>query len=166
MRLASPVSTHFWSLLAGVLASVRLWSVHQQTSDWVLSPNAVPSKVQFADREYNCGPDPRPADHELSALTSQGKTAGEERFLRSSLLPRPECSSSCRQTRVLSAAPSWAGPKSIDAGDLALRPGARGHWYWNPWSECTSGCCPFSRVASAPRSDELVSSRLGEVPMA
>lgn len=25
-------------------------------------------------------------------------------------------------------------------------------------SECTSSCCPFSRVASAPRSDELVSS--------
>jgi hypothetical protein len=63
-------------VLAGVLAGVRLWSVHQQTSDWVLSPKEVPSRVQFADREYNCGPDPRPTDHDLSALTSQGTTAG------------------------------------------------------------------------------------------
>lgn len=63
-------------VLAGVIAGVRLWSVHQQTLDWVLSPKEVPSKVQFADREYDCGPDPRPADRDLSALTSQGKTAG------------------------------------------------------------------------------------------
>lgn len=63
-------------VLAGILAGVRLWSVHQQTSDWVLSPKEVPSKVQFADREYDCGPDPQSAEHGVSALTSQGRTAG------------------------------------------------------------------------------------------
>src|SRR5881392_901802 len=63
-------------VLAGVLAGVRLWNVHQQTSDWVLSPKAVPSKVQFSGREYNCGPDPKPAEHATTDLTSQGRTAG------------------------------------------------------------------------------------------
>jgi len=63
-------------VLAGIFAGVRLWNVHQQTSDWVLSPKEVPSRVQFADREYNCGPNPQPAEHDVSALTSQGRTAG------------------------------------------------------------------------------------------
>ena len=63
-------------VLAGVLAGVRLWSVHQQTSDWVLSPKEVPSKVQFAGREYDCGPVPKPAEHDTTDLTSQDKTAG------------------------------------------------------------------------------------------
>jgi hypothetical protein len=63
-------------VLAGVVAGVRLWSVHQQTSDWVLSPKEVPSKVQFAGREYDCGPDPKPAVHDIAALTSQGRTVG------------------------------------------------------------------------------------------
>lgn len=63
-------------VLAGVLVGTRLWNVHQQTSDWVLSPKEVPSKVQFAGREYNCGPDPRATKRDVSALTSQGRTAG------------------------------------------------------------------------------------------
>jgi hypothetical protein len=74
---AIALSLIFSSLvLAGVLAGVRLWNVHQQTSDWVLSPKEVPSKVQFADREYNCGPDAKPAEHDMTGLTSQGRTAG------------------------------------------------------------------------------------------
>jgi hypothetical protein len=32
--------------------------------------------VQFAGREYNCGPDPQPVVDDLSTLTSQGRTAG------------------------------------------------------------------------------------------
>jgi hypothetical protein len=63
-------------VIAGVVTGVRLWSVHQQTSDWVLSPKEVSSKVQFAGREYNCGPDPRPAEHDTKELTSQARTAG------------------------------------------------------------------------------------------
>jgi hypothetical protein len=63
-------------VLAGVFAGVRLWNVHQQTSDWVFSPKEVPSKVQFADREYNCGPDAKPGEHDMTGLTSQGTTAG------------------------------------------------------------------------------------------
>jgi hypothetical protein len=41
-----------------------------------LSPKEIPSKVQFAGREYNCGPDPRPADHDTAGLTEQGRTVG------------------------------------------------------------------------------------------
>jgi CRISPR/Cas system-associated protein Csm6 len=33
-------------VLGGVLAGARLWNVHQATSDWVLLPKEVPSKVQ------------------------------------------------------------------------------------------------------------------------
>ncbi|MDI2036599.1 hypothetical protein [Paenarthrobacter nitroguajacolicus] len=62
--------------VAGTLAGVRLWNVHQQTSDWVWSPKEIPSKVQFAGREYNCGPDPSPTKQDVSALTPQGRTAG------------------------------------------------------------------------------------------
>lgn len=47
-------------LLALLSAGSRLISVHQETSDWALWPKAVPSKVQFAGRAYNCGPDARP----------------------------------------------------------------------------------------------------------
>jgi hypothetical protein len=63
-------------VIAGVVAAVRLWNVHQQTSDWVLSPKEVPSNAQFADREYNCGPDAKPSEHDMTGLTSQGRTAG------------------------------------------------------------------------------------------
>ncbi|MBT2533270.1 hypothetical protein J7E83_14305 [Arthrobacter sp. ISL-48] len=63
-------------VLAGILAGVRLWNIHQQTSDWVFSPKEVPSKVQFAGRDYNCGPDPKPAERALLDPTSQGRTAG------------------------------------------------------------------------------------------
>ncbi|UZX05644.1 hypothetical protein F8G81_20985 [Arthrobacter sp. CDRTa11] len=63
-------------VVAGILAGVRLWHVHLQTSDWTLWPREVPSKVQFADREYNCGPDAKPAQRDLSELTPQGRTAG------------------------------------------------------------------------------------------
>lgn len=68
-------------VLAGVLIGVRLWNVHLQTSDWVLSPKEVPSKVQFAGREYNCGPDAQPSEHDVTGLTSQGRTAGGAEIL-------------------------------------------------------------------------------------
>ncbi|GGH89672.1 hypothetical protein ACFFGR_11790 [Arthrobacter liuii] len=67
--------------LAGVLAAWRLWSIHQQTSDWVLWPKAIPSKVQFAGREYNCGPTPQPAQRDVIGMTMQGKTAGGAEIL-------------------------------------------------------------------------------------
>jgi hypothetical protein len=68
-------------MLAVVLAGVRLWNVHQLTSDWVLSSKEVPSKVRFAGREYNCGPDPVPADHDTAGLTAQGRTVGGAEIL-------------------------------------------------------------------------------------
>lgn len=46
-------------VLAFLSAGSRLISVHQETSDWALWPRVVPSKVQFAGRDYNCGPDAR-----------------------------------------------------------------------------------------------------------
>lgn len=63
-------------VLVSVVAGVRLWGVHQQTSDWVLWPEEVPSKVQFADREYNCGPDAKPREHDMTGLSAQGRTVG------------------------------------------------------------------------------------------
>ncbi|MFK0003622.1 hypothetical protein [Paenarthrobacter sp. NPDC090522] len=62
-------------LLVGAFAAIRLWSVHQETSDWVFAPKEVPSKVQFAGREYNCGPDPRPTKYDIGLLSLQGLTA-------------------------------------------------------------------------------------------
>lgn len=59
-----------------VVAGVRAWNVHQVTSDWALWPKAVPSKVQFANRDYQCGPDPTPNTRSLDGLAKQGKTAG------------------------------------------------------------------------------------------
>ena len=75
-----------WALSAAVAvalvivlvpAGVRLYEVHQQTWDWTLTPKEVPSKVQYDDREFNCGPDakPRPG-RTLDGLTVRGKTAG------------------------------------------------------------------------------------------
>lgn len=63
-------------LAAGTLAGIRLWTVHQQTSDWTLWPREVPSKVQFASRDYDCGPNAQPGNHTLDGLTLQGHTAG------------------------------------------------------------------------------------------
>jgi hypothetical protein len=68
-------------------AGSRLITVHQQTSDWALWPRAVPSKVQFADRDYSCGREAKlavaaddgglgPGDAALQGLTVRGKTAG------------------------------------------------------------------------------------------
>ncbi|WP_052207420.1 hypothetical protein [Sinomonas humi] len=57
-------------------AGIQLWNVHRMTSDWMLWPKAVPSKVQFADRDYQCGPNPVPNTHSLEGLTKQGRTAG------------------------------------------------------------------------------------------
>ncbi|MDQ0769935.1 hypothetical protein QF031_002684 [Pseudarthrobacter defluvii] len=68
-------------VLAGLLVVWRLWSIHQQTSDWVLWPNEVPSKVQFAGREYNCGPTPEPPHQDVTRLTVQGVTAGGAQIL-------------------------------------------------------------------------------------
>lgn len=67
--------------LAGCVLTGRLWGIHEQTSDWVLWPREVPSKVQFAGREYNCGPDPEPARTDVSLLTVQGKTVGGAEIL-------------------------------------------------------------------------------------
>ncbi|PYI64375.1 hypothetical protein CVV68_22085 [Arthrobacter livingstonensis] len=60
--------------VAATFIGVRLWTVHEQTSDWALWPREVPSKVQFAGRDYNCGPVGR-ADT-LNGLIFQGRTAG------------------------------------------------------------------------------------------
>ncbi len=58
-------------VLAMLSAGSRLVSVHQETSDWALWPRVVPSKVQFAGRDYNCGPDPRA----LGAVGRSGATS-------------------------------------------------------------------------------------------
>lgn len=60
-----------------VPVGIRLWEVHLLTSDWTLTPKEVPSKVQYDDREFNCGPDAkhRPG-RTLGGLTLRGKTAG------------------------------------------------------------------------------------------
>ena len=60
--------------LATTVIGVLLWTVHEQTSDWALWPREVPSRVQFAGRDYNCGPDSRVDT--LDRLTLQGRTAG------------------------------------------------------------------------------------------
>jgi hypothetical protein len=75
-----------WSLvavtvLAGLLVLGQLWSVHQQTSDWALWPKEIPSRVQFAGRDYDCGPTPVIAHHDLSGMTRQGTTAGGAEIL-------------------------------------------------------------------------------------
>lgn len=64
-------------LIVLVPIGIRLWTVYLQTSDWTLWPKEVPSKVQYDDREFNCGPDakPRPG-RTLDGLTIRGKTAG------------------------------------------------------------------------------------------
>lgn len=72
------VGVAFGVLVAAVLisAAVQLWNVHRTTSDWALWPKMVPSKVQFANRDYQCGPNPAPGTRSLDGLTKQGKTAG------------------------------------------------------------------------------------------
>ena len=45
------------------------------TSDWTLWPKVVLSKVQLANRDYQCGPNPMPNRHSLDGLTKQGKAA-------------------------------------------------------------------------------------------
>lgn len=78
-----------WAMSAAVAAALviilipvgnRLWEVHQQTWDWTLTPNTpkeVPSKVQYDDREFNCGPDAKPwPGRKLDGLTVRGRTAG------------------------------------------------------------------------------------------
>lgn len=79
MKQAGTIGT---LLLGAVLAvvlmgmAVQLWSVHQTTSDWALWPKAVPSRVQFADRDYQCGPDPAPSGRSTDGLAKHGITAG------------------------------------------------------------------------------------------
>ena len=77
-------------VLAMFSAGSRLISVHQQTSDWALWPKAVPSKVQFAGRDYHCGRNPNlsgaaesgsggtvgQTGSTLQGLAIRGKTAG------------------------------------------------------------------------------------------
>jgi hypothetical protein len=73
--------TATWALCAVLIvglgaAGVRLWTVHRMTSDWTLWPKEVPSKVQFAGRDFNCGPNPAPSTHTLDGLSMRGQTAG------------------------------------------------------------------------------------------
>jgi hypothetical protein len=70
-----------WALCAVLLfglgtVGVRLWTVHEMTSDWTLWPKEVPSKVQFAGRDFNCGPNPAPSTRTLDGLSRRGTTAG------------------------------------------------------------------------------------------
>lgn len=68
-------------VLAGLLVGVRLWMLHEKTSDWTLWPDEVPSKVQFAGREYNCGPAPAAVAHDVRGLTVQAATLGGAEIL-------------------------------------------------------------------------------------
>ncbi|MDQ0279421.1 hypothetical protein QO003_003724 [Arthrobacter silviterrae] len=63
-------------MAAAAAVGVRLWTVHQQTSDWALWPAAVPSKVQFSGRVYSCPHPASPENQSLDGLTIQGRTAG------------------------------------------------------------------------------------------
>ncbi|PYI66324.1 hypothetical protein CVV68_15015 [Arthrobacter livingstonensis] len=70
-----------WALCAVLLVGIgtvgmQLWTVHQMTSDWTLWPTEVPSKVQFAGRDFNCGPNLAPSTRTLDGLSLRGKTAG------------------------------------------------------------------------------------------
>ncbi len=70
-----------WALSAALLfglgaVGVRLWIVHEMTSDWTVWPKEVPSKVQFAGRDFNCGPNPVPSTRTLDGLGLRGKTVG------------------------------------------------------------------------------------------
>ncbi|WP_422934221.1 hypothetical protein [Sinomonas sp. P47F7] len=58
------------------------------TSDWTLWPKAVPSKVQFADRDFVCGSTPLPSTRSPEGLSLQGKTAGGADFYASA--PGPD----------------------------------------------------------------------------
>lgn len=60
--------------LAATVIGVRLWAVHEQTSDWGMWPREVPSRVQFAGHDYTCGPDARVDT--VDGLATQGRTAG------------------------------------------------------------------------------------------
>ncbi|KHL04185.1 hypothetical protein LK10_06390 [Sinomonas humi] len=63
-------------VVAVVVVTARFWAVHQSTSDWVLWPKEVPSKVQFSGRDFDCRSTPSPSTQSLDGLTMQGKTAG------------------------------------------------------------------------------------------
>lgn len=58
------------------LVGLRLWQVHEQTWDWTLWPKEVPSKVQYAERDFHCGQNPAPRERSLEGLEVRGKTAG------------------------------------------------------------------------------------------
>jgi len=75
-------------VVAAIAVGVRLWTVHEQTSDWALWPREVPSKVQFAGRDYNCGAVGR--GETLYDLTLQGHTAGGGDIYAQ--LPKPDAS--------------------------------------------------------------------------
>lgn len=58
------------------LLGLRLWQVHEQTWDWTLWPREVPSKVQYAQREFNCEQNPATRERTLEGIEVRGKTAG------------------------------------------------------------------------------------------
>ncbi|GHG54436.1 hypothetical protein GCM10012320_25690 [Sinomonas cellulolyticus] len=63
-------------VVALAVVGIQAWNVHQMTSDWALWPKAVPSKVQFSHRDYQCGSNPTPITRSLEGLAKRGRTAG------------------------------------------------------------------------------------------
>ncbi|MDQ4491650.1 hypothetical protein RBS60_15720 [Sinomonas sp. ASV486] len=59
-----------------LVLGIRLRGVHETTSDWVLWPRAVPSRVQFADRDYECGAHPGAGAGSVEGLVKRGTTSG------------------------------------------------------------------------------------------
>lgn len=61
-------------VVAATVVGVRLWTVHEQTADWALWPREAPSKVQFAGRDYSCGPAAEAGIRAVDGMTIQGRT--------------------------------------------------------------------------------------------
>ena len=53
-----------------------MWKIHELTWDWVLTPKKVPTRVQYANRDFICRPDAKPHALSLDGLALRGKTAG------------------------------------------------------------------------------------------
>ncbi|MDY7529907.1 MULTISPECIES: hypothetical protein [unclassified Cryobacterium] len=64
------------AMLAVIGAGIQRWSVHDATGDWDFWPHAVPSKVSFAGRHFDCMPEQTLWGETVDGLSLRGLTAG------------------------------------------------------------------------------------------
>lgn len=79
---AGRVRGRVWGLFAAAVGAlvvtavlIVLFQVHQATADWW--PSAVPTRVQYEDRDFTCGnthTEARPAD--IAGMVPRGRTIG------------------------------------------------------------------------------------------